>query len=214
MRLPSGSMLMILVGFVAAAACVALVFAFKSFRHHFVPRNFGIVEPGCIFRSGRLTARMIRRVKQTHGIRTIIDLGAYPAGTSDELLMQRTASDLGLTRYVMRGVFGNATGNPNVYLRAVRLLADPTSHPVLIHCAAGAERTGAAVILFRHLVQGKPIDEVYQEALRFRHDPAKNGEMRGYVERHAPAIREAFERGGDIPNAEPPDVVCAAAVRP
>lgn len=190
----------------AVAAVVALIMLWKSVRHQFAPRNFGVVEPGCIFRSGRLTPRMIRKVRREHGIKTIIDLGAFPAGTDDELLMQRTARELGLTRYVMRGVFGNATGNPNVYLRAVRLLADADSHPVLIHCAAGAERTGAAVILFRHLVQGKPIDEVYDEALRFRHDPLKNKEMKGYVERHAPAIRRAFELGGDIPDAEPPDV--------
>ncbi len=204
---------MILAYVAAAAAIVALIFVLKSLRHHLAPRNFGVVEPGCIFRSGRLTPRMLRRVREAHGIRTIIDLGAYPAGADDELLMQRTSTELGLTRYVMRGVFGNATGNPNVYLRAVRLLADAETHPILIHCAAGAERTGAAVILFRHLIQGKPIDEVYQEALRFRHDPAKNGEMRRYVERHAPAIREAFQRGGDIPSAEPPDVTCAPSVK-
>lgn len=187
-------------------AAVGIVLIAKWARHHLTPRNFGIVEKGCIFRSGRLTPRMLKKVRDRHGLRTIIDLGAFPAGSDDELQMQRTAAELGLTRYVMRGVFGNATGNPNVYLRAVRLLASAETHPVLIHCAAGAERTGAAVILFRHLVQGKPIDEVYAEALRFRHDPAKNGEMRGYVEQHAPAIRGAFERGGDIPYAEAPDV--------
>ncbi|MBL8746515.1 MAG: tyrosine-protein phosphatase [Phycisphaerae bacterium] len=204
---------MMLISAAVVAALVGVVFLVKWLRHHVVPRNFGVVEPGCIFRSGRLTPRMIRRVRREHGIRTIIDLGAYPAGTPEEQLMQRTAEELGLTRYVMRGVIGNATGNPNVYLRAIRLLADESSHPVLIHCAAGAERTGAAVILFRHLVQGKPIDEVYKEALCFKHDPAKNRELRGYVERHAPAIREAFERGGDIPDADPPDVTCTTPVR-
>lgn len=197
---------------IAVVGLVALILGIKGLRHEFTPRNFGVVEPGCIFRSGRLTPRMLRRVRDQHRVRTVIDLGAYPEGTPDELLMQRTAAELGLTRYVMRGVFGNATGNPNVYLHAVRLLADPANHPVLIHCAAGAERTGAAVILFRHLVQGKPIDEVYDEALRFRHDPAKNGEMRTYVEEHAEAIRQAFEQGGDIPNADPPGITRTPSV--
>jgi tyrosine-protein phosphatase SIW14 len=197
---------------IAAFGFVALVLGIKGLRHEFTPRNFGVVEPGCIFRSGRLTPRMLRRVRDQHRVRTVIDLGAYPEGTPDELQMQRTAAELGLTRYVMRGVLGNATGNPNVYLHAVRLLADPANHPVLIHCAAGAERTGAAVILFRHIVQGQPIDEVYAEALRFRHDPAKNGEMRTYVEQHAEAIRSAFEQGGDIPGVGPPDVTQTRSV--
>lgn len=189
-----------------AVVAVALVLAVKRARHHVLPRNFGIVEPGCIFRSGRLSPRMLRRVREVHGVRTIIDLGAYPAGTDDERLMQRTAHELGLTRYVMRGVYGNATGNPNVYLHAVRLLANPATHPVLIHCAAGAERTGAAVILFRHLVQGRAIDEVYAEALRFGHDPEKNGALREYIERHAEGIRAAFAGGGDVAGEGAPDI--------
>lgn len=212
MQFPAQTNLSLIGLAIAAVGLVALVLGIKGLRYEFTPRNFGVVEPGCIFRSGRLTPRMLRRVRDQHRVKTVIDLGAYPAGTPDELLMQRTAADLGLTRYVMRGVFGNATGNPNVYLHAVRLLADPANHPVLIHCAAGAERTGAAVILFRHLVQGKPIDEVYDEALRFRHDPAKNGEMRTYVEQHAEAIRDAFTRGGDIAGVDPPDIMHTPSV--
>lgn len=202
----SGSAVLVIVACIAAG--ISAVLAAKWARHQIVPRNFGIVEPGCIFRSGRLNRRTLRKVRDRHGLRTIIDLGAFPADSHDERVMQGAAKELGLTRYVMRGIFGNATGNPNVYLRAVRLLASAENHPVLIHCAAGAERTGAAVILFRHLVQGKPIDEVYEEAMRFGHHPDKNAELRQYVEKHAAAIRGAFERGGDIPYADAPDISC------
>ena len=37
----------------------------------------------------------------------------------------------------------------------LHLLADRANHPVLVHCDAGDERTGAVVVLSRHLVEGK-----------------------------------------------------------
>jgi protein tyrosine/serine phosphatase len=40
------------------------------------------------------------------------------------------------------------------------LLDDSRSLPILVHCNAGAERTGCAVILYRHVVHGKAIDDV------------------------------------------------------
>lgn len=47
------------------------------------------------------------------------------------------------------GYGGYLTGKPEVFVRAVRALADPANHPALFHCAAGKDRTGvvAAVLL-------------------------------------------------------------------
>lgn len=189
-------MALVLVGLVVCAGGVLLWF--KVLRDHVVPKNFGVVMEGRIYRSGRLTPRTLRRMRDMRGVRTVIDLGAYWPGSREESVMVRAASELGVTRISVRGLRGDGRGNANAYLEVVRAMTEEGRGPMVVHCAAGADRTGAAVVLYRHIVQGWDLDKAIEEATRFRHDPKKNEAMRAYVMEHAPKIRSAFVRGGTI----------------
>jgi len=161
------------------------------------PKRFGVVEPGAIYRSGEPTVGATEAVVRRHGIRTIIDLGAHTPGTPEEKLAQRAADSLGVTRYRF-GLIGDATGDPNDYVLALRIISDPANQPVWFHCAAGSERTGCLAALYKTIHQGVPLDEAYAESLRYDHDTADNPHLRAMLDRWLPEIRRSYRTGGEI----------------
>lgn len=162
------------------------------------PHNFGIVEPGRIYRSGRLTPAALERAARKYGLKTIIDFGGYEPGSDHDRREQRTARALGLKRYVLR-LEGDGTGNPNQYVEALRLMSDPENQPVLVHCSAGTQRTGCAVLLFRHIVQGVPVSDGFKEATKYDHDWGDNPWLMIMVAEYGDEVARAYREGGWIP---------------
>ncbi|MEM9166714.1 MAG: tyrosine-protein phosphatase [Planctomycetota bacterium] len=191
---------------VLALAAVAW-YARYHVRDHVWARNFAVVEAGEVYRSGRLTPAATRRVVENRGIRTIIDLGAYNPGTDEERRAQRTAEALGVTRYRL-DLAGDATGNPNEYAHALRLVNNPTNRPVLIHCAAGSERTGCMVALYRAQESGERVDQsldgLMNEAQRYR--DSDQPLLRETLDVWGDRILEAVRTGADVRGAEPTPV--------
>lgn len=167
----------------------------KYIRDYFVPRNFGVVKAGAIYRSGRLTSPVLRQLHEDYHLRTIIDLSAfepqYPE--ADE---QQLADELGIERFRF-SLVGDGTGDPNNYVAALKLMTDPARQPVLVHCSAGAQRTSAAVILYRHIVQGMSVQESYPESFEFKHDP-DDFRLLAYLADNIDVIRASFETGRPI----------------
>ncbi|MCA9298772.1 MAG: tyrosine-protein phosphatase [Phycisphaerales bacterium] len=162
-----------------------------------LPKNFGVVEPGRLYRSGELTPGSTKLVAERFHIRTIIDLGAHEPGSKEEALAQETARTLGLERFRFN-LEGDARGDPNHYLEALRLMTDPARQPVLVHCAAGSQRTGCAIALYRHIVEDVDLEEAYDEASEYRHDPKGNPHLKAMLDTWALKIRDAFEGGGRV----------------
>lgn len=162
------------------------------------PTNFGVVEEGRIYRAAAMNPAATKRVVEERGIKTIIDLGAFDKEPALETVAERTAEALGVKRYLFP-LEGDGRGNPNAYVAALRVLNDPANRPVLVHCSAGAQRTSACMVLYRHIVQGKNFSDVYHEAYEHRHDPGDNRVMGPYLLDWAPAIERAFRDGGWIP---------------
>lgn len=161
------------------------------------PKNFGVVEPGVLYRSGELTPAAMRDVVTDHGVRTIIDFGAHDLDPAGEARERAVARSLGVRRVVLP-LWGDGTGDPNRYADALRIIADPVSQPVLVHCAAGSERTGCMVALYRDLVQGWDAERALAETRAFGHDPAKNPDLRPMYDRWRDDIERAWQTGGLI----------------
>jgi hypothetical protein len=166
----------------------------KLVRPNIVPKNFGVVEEGKLYRSGELTPSATERVVVERHIKTIIDLGGYSDDPAADRVAQRTADALGVERRVFR-LEGDGTGNPNAYVEALRIITDPAKQPALVHCSAGSQRTGACVLLYREIVQGKPFPGEMSEAYEHGHDPAKNTKLRPYLDQWHAKIGEAFRAG-------------------
>jgi protein tyrosine phosphatase (PTP) superfamily phosphohydrolase (DUF442 family) len=191
----------------AILAVVAVTAFFVSNRDNLRPKQFAVVEKGKIYRSASLTPAMLRRVVEQNDIKTVIDLGAHEPGTPEEALAQRTAESLKLTRFTF-DLEGDGRGNPNFYVQAMRLMNDPAKQPVLVHCSAGAQRTGCLVGFHRMINQNALIDDVMAEADRFRDRPEKNPHLRAMLVEWAEPIKSALRTSPQaqiqaIPGASP-----------
>ncbi|MCA9293526.1 MAG: tyrosine-protein phosphatase [Phycisphaerales bacterium] len=161
------------------------------------PKNFAVVVPGLLYRSGVVSPRSLRALHKRLGIKTIVDLGATTLLPAREAAIQAAANALGLDRYALR-LKGTGEGDPNEYVHALRILARQDQGPILVHCAAGAQRTGACIIFFRHLIERKPLDEAFAEAQSFGYHPRKDAALHAYVMRWHTAIADAIANGHTI----------------
>lgn len=197
-------------GRVAAGAVVALVVIaaaapaiyFGAARPNLVPKRFGIVEPGKLYRAGELTPAALARVARENSIKTVIDFGAHDPGSPDEAREQHTAQALGLTRYVLR-LEGDGTGNLNNYARALEIMNDPARQPVLVHCSAGTQRTGCAVALYQKMHTGAGIDQLLAEAAKYDHDPKDNPHVREILISQGQQIIDASKTRTNLPGFDP-----------
>ncbi len=184
--------LLLLVLALTALAILSGIGWYKWIRPEFYARNFGDVEPGAIYRSGQNSPRVLRELCEEHGIRTIIDLGGARGPNDATEAERRLAAELGIERYEF--LFpADGTGNPNKYVQVLSLMADPDKQPVLVHCAAGAQRTSTAVILYRTVVEGMSVTQAYPESFDFKHEPDE-WILLAHIADNLPHIREAFRR--------------------
>lgn len=171
----------------------AAVRAVRALRDRLVPENFGTVDEGRIYRSARLTARAVRRIHREFGVRTIIDLAAQSSADPRRRGELEAIRALGIRRVPFR-LRGDGQGEPAAYAAALSVMADPGCGPVLVHCAAGANRTSTAAVLYLHVVRDVPLDAAFRTCIRHGCDFARRPEHRGYVERHLTTVRGLLAR--------------------
>jgi len=191
----SSNRLPLIIALVTIVIAGGAIFWRKVVRDHVLPKNFGIVEEGEIYRSGQLTPRMLRKTVEEREIRTIIDL-SHQEGSPISEREQDVADELGVRRFTF-SLRGDGRGDPKDYAEVLRLMTAEENQPVLVHCAAGAQRTGVAVVLYRTLVQNEDIASVYPETFEFGHQDDE-WIMLAYLADHIEAIRQAYLRPGDV----------------
>lgn len=186
----------VIVGGVIAVSFVGLaVLWHKQVREQVFPKNFAVVEDGELYRSGGLTPTMLRAVIRDYEIKTVIDFGGYKPGSLHERTARHIADSTGVQRYSLR-LLGDGTGDPNNYAAALTLIQDPSNHPVLVHCAAGAQRTGACVALYWKVLRGEKLQVGLPASKERGHDPNDNPRMWPYVADWWPKIEKSVHAGG------------------
>lgn len=186
---------------IALIAALAVWFYVGGVRPNLFPKNFGVVDQGRLYRAGELSTAAMRRVVEQYRIRTIVDLGAAAEGSRDDQRAAVVADALGVERYRFH-LHGDSTGNPNNYVQALAIMTDPAKQPVLVHCGAGSERTGCAVVLYRAAVQRKSVPESFPETFEFKHRDEQNPWLRKMLDTWGIKILRAHAAGVQIPDAE------------
>jgi len=131
-----------------------------SWRAALYPKRFSEVEPARLYRSGEISPEQLERLARDKGIRTVLSLLDPNAPVSQA--ERAAAGKLGL-RWInvpLRGDGSSAPADRDV-IRGVIL--DPNLGPLLVHCAAGANRTGLAVGMYRIHKDGWTCEQVLTE---------------------------------------------------
>jgi protein tyrosine/serine phosphatase len=189
----------LLIGVIAVAAAGGVLGSKAVLERHFIAKRFGVVEQGRIYRSGQIAAPLIKKILLTNNIRVIVDLTGEDAVDSDQQGEKKAAAQLGveIKRYPLRG---NGTGDVNNYARAIIAIADAEKNklPVLVHCAAGAQRTGGVIAAYRLLVQKKDPVFTFNEMKRYGWSPKDNPALLPYLNENMAAIAMMLKQAGVI----------------
>jgi protein tyrosine phosphatase (PTP) superfamily phosphohydrolase (DUF442 family) len=112
--------------------------------------NFGVVEPGRIYRSAQLRAEVLRAKVREHGIRTVLNLrGSHP-----ELPWYREerSTTLGEGATQVDIALSSCEWMSRPQARALVEAIETAERPLLVHCFHGSERT-ALVSSFAELLR-------------------------------------------------------------
>lgn len=115
-----------------------------------------------LFRGGRPTREGMAALKRL-GVRTIVDLRDRSGLSSRD---RKRAPEYGIRYY--RIPLGKLRGPTRAAMaRILRILADPESGPVYVHCRRGSDRTGTVIACHRIANEGWTAEEAIAEARGF-----------------------------------------------
>lgn len=129
-------------------------------NHRCVPKRFGTVVEGRLYRSGEITPHELEYLAREYGLRTVLSLLKH--SMPESIPERQTARRLGL-RWVNVPLPGNGASTPAERDKIKSVLFDHDAAPLLVHCAAGVNRTGLAVGLYRIHQQGWTLADVLSE---------------------------------------------------
>lgn len=190
-RLPIGMAIIVL------AFCIWLWFDVLEDR--WFPKNWGEVVPGQVYRSGQLSPWLIEQQLQSAEIDLIIDLNR-PVQKYEQRFEEQTARQLSITHHRF-GLYGNGTGKPEHLVDAVVELARAyrQGQKVLVHCTAGAQRTGGVIAAFELLVLNKPPHQVIKNLQHYGWNPQQDKVLLEFINQNLPKIAQALQNQQLIP---------------
>ncbi|MAI42200.1 MAG: dual specificity protein phosphatase family protein [Candidatus Azotimanducaceae bacterium] len=161
------------------------------------PKRFGVVIEESLFRSGRIHHSLLPKVLSENKIDTIVTL-THEVRTKEYQARERTiAREMGvdLVRFPLDG---NGTGNIASYIGALKYVYDELGKDrrVLVHCAAGTERTGGFMFFYQTLVLNHNGKDAYDEMRQYQFDPERNPDLLPYLENTLPDVVEALGAHG------------------
>lgn len=133
-----------------------------------VSGNFNTVVQGELYRSGQLSATQLADYASQHGIKTIINLRGDNTGGSWYDAEIAEAKRLGI-RHLDFGMSARRELTKDQAFALIALMRD-AQKPLLIHCKAGADRSGLASALYMAAI--KKAGEAQSEAqlsIRYGH---------------------------------------------
>ena len=76
------------------------IWAYDEFvKYRIFPKRFGVVEEGELYRSGQISATVIKKTLQKHDIGVIVMMSGYDPRDHDKLTEKEVAEELGIDIY-------------------------------------------------------------------------------------------------------------------
>lgn len=165
------------------------VWYWSEYKYEYIPKRFGVVKEGLIYRSGQLSASLVKEVLEEHQIRVIADLTGESPDDPHQAAEAQAARELGIMRMKFP-LKGDGTGDIQQYANALTAIrrAELEGKPVLVHCAAGAQRTGGVVAAYRLLFENRPVEEAIEEMGQYDWDPEEDVALPRYLNEQMPTL--------------------------
>ena len=164
----------ILVAIVSGVAALAIWLTVETRRNRVVWDHWDVVKPGILYRSGQLSADQLAAAVKRYGLRTVVNFQVPSARVKAE---RELARKLGVD-FMNLPMPGDGFGQEAQFREVLKACDDPSRRPVLVHCARGTCRTGAAVALYRYERDGWTVDDVAAEMDRQTY---RDGWLTGYL---------------------------------
>ncbi|WP_428389088.1 hypothetical protein [Mucisphaera sp.] len=164
-----------------------------------VAKRLGEVVPGEVYRSGQISPYLIEDVLRNKQIDVVIDFTGIPDSgmTPEQQAEAQAIAKLGIEGHRFP-LAGDGTGNIESYVSALTVLhqARIDEKQVLMHCAAGSQRTGAATGFYRLLFEDWMPDQVIEEMKSYDWHPTKDAILIDYMNQHmATLVARLAEEG-------------------
>jgi hypothetical protein len=176
---------------VAAVVAIGAGAWFFQLRDRLIPKRFGVVVPGVFYRSGQISRYLIAEVIDRYQIGTIVDLNGFDPKDVDQQAEADVSQAKGVRHYCFP-LRGNGTGKIAHFADAIEAIvkSQQDQTPVLVHCYAGTQRTGACVSFYRLLIRKDPPESVYQELAHYGWDAGTDKVLLEYVNSHMRELAE------------------------
>ena len=172
----------------AATAGVGAWLTVETRENRLVWDHFDVVKRGILYRSGQLNPVQLEKAIRLYGLRTVVSFQFPGEGVEDEREVARRLK----VDFLNLPMPGDGFGQESQFREVLAAVDDPLRRPVLIHCARGTCRTGAAVALCRFERDGWTINDV---AAEMRRQSYREGWIPGYIYnmvKHHPATQRFF----------------------
>ncbi|MDP2598424.1 MAG: tyrosine-protein phosphatase [Candidatus Liptonbacteria bacterium] len=123
--------------------------------------NFGVVDPGKLYRSAQPSTKFLEALARDHGVKTVINLRGETLN-SEKMAAERL--DLNMIEIPMSA---NESPTGAAVERFLAIAEDPKYQPVLLHCRAGSDRTGLLAAIYRMRVQRWRREDALAEMKRY-----------------------------------------------
>jgi hypothetical protein len=158
-----------------ALVLTGVLFWHGALKDRLIPKRWGVVEDGLIYRSGWLPPALLKTMLLRQHILRIVDLTLADPSDAAQQAEKQIAVELGV-EYLNYPLYGSGVGEVWNYAHAIAVMAHAKKDgkPALVHCFAGTQRTGGVVAAYRLLIEKRPSGEAYAELIRYGWNPEKD----------------------------------------
>jgi protein tyrosine phosphatase (PTP) superfamily phosphohydrolase (DUF442 family) len=169
------------------AGGTAAIVAWRVQEHRF---RFGIVEEGALYRCAQPNGGRMKDVLAKYQIRTTVNLRQPSEMQKDRKAAEEIAfaGEHGIQFINIPYDDEHAQAQIRQFLAIV---ADPANRPVLVHCAAGKERSGVMTAAYRMRVQGWPLEQALAEMRQYGYMPEEHPNFQAAVEEFSRSLSSA-----------------------
>ncbi len=177
----------------------------RHFRYELIAKNFAVVEPNFLYRSGQLSARLVQRTLQKNDIQLVVALLDYDKRKAEHRAQRQAVAALGIEQINLH-LRGNGTGDIRHYAEAIAAIARAKREQkhVLVHCAAGARRTGGVIATYLALVENMPSETAYRELDRYGGHSVAESALLPYLNANMETLAQLLVEKGVIPRVPDP----------